>query len=129
MAYGGFGAVPDINGVLTGVGYSNTALVTGMCWLGALLLVCVLVACILKYPAGLPLGGTNSAVISASCQLGHERRGHSFQGEDDEGKAVMWGVTVRGGEDEVGHCSFSAEDVEWPTSGHLYAGYCKLKPS
>ncbi|KAH7379514.1 hypothetical protein BKA66DRAFT_466175 [Pyrenochaeta sp. MPI-SDFR-AT-0127] len=119
--YGQYGKLDEMDGILTKLGYSNIALVTAICWLGALVCICVLVACIFKYPLGLPLGGTNSAVISASCQLRYDEGEGSVQEDNIAEKPVMWGVTIRGGEEEVGHCSFSTSEVERPKSGHLYA--------
>jgi hypothetical protein len=123
LMYGSFSEVHDIDGILTGMGYSNTAL----CWLGALLFVCVLVACTLRYPTGLHLRGTNHAVISATCHVRPEEMEHGSHEDGDTGRAVIWGVTIRGGGETIGHCSFTTEDVQWPTDGHLYAGYGKPK--
>jgi hypothetical protein len=73
------------------------------------------------FPKGMPIGGTNSAVISAAY--------HVTYTDDDEGKALddvvdrpqQWGVIVEGTKDGIGHCCFSDKEVEKPVEGCLYA--------
>jgi hypothetical protein len=64
----------------------------------------------------MPGDGTNSAVISAACHLGHSDGGNSGL------SPVMWGEVDGVGpeSDEVGHCSFSAGAVTRPVEGRLY---------
>jgi hypothetical protein len=113
------------NGALfSGVGYSDTGLLAAICWGSALVGSCLLVAGVFTYPQGLPLGGTNSAVISAACHLRHEvddREEHATE------KPLKWGVTIQGDTDRIGHCCFSSRDVEVPRVGYLYAGQNKKK--
>lgn len=110
--------------VFTGLGYSNIALFATIGW-GAFLIVALLVvAGIGTYSRGLPLGGTNSAVISAACHLKYA---------DEEGqnrdaaecivlKELQWGVTITAGnEGQVGHCSFSDREVQRPLKDCVYA--------
>lgn len=37
-------------------------------------------------------------------------------------KALMWGVTIRGEMDKIGHCCFSDKEVGAPCGGCLYTG-------
>lgn len=84
----------------------------------------VVVALVFKYPSGPPLGASCSAVISAACQARRVEGDYRQEmvGEDITNKPLMWGVTVEGSRDVFGHCSFSAEEVSKPRTGHLYAG-------
>ena len=110
-------------GIVTAVGYSDSALLTSIGWGTALVVFILLVAGICTYPKGLPAGGTNSAVISAAC---HVRYGNEARGKMDmdvAGEPLMWGVTVPGSREVVGHCSFSSGEVERPKVGFLYAGF------
>lgn len=101
------------------LGYSSSAIVASMAW-GLILVVIVLAAAFMgKYPMGLPIGGMNSAVISAACHIQHkERRKRNLSD-----RPLMWGVTIPGSEETVGHCSFSNDEVDSPKVGLLYAGY------
>lgn len=73
----------------------------------------------LRYPAGMPLAGSSSAAISAAC--------HPLENDGEASlKKVQWGavshgVGAAGGEEAVGHCSFSSFPVEFPRAGALYA--------
>jgi hypothetical protein len=120
---GAYNNIPKNNmGVLSAVGYSDSALLTSIGWGSALVVFCLLVAGICTYPKGLPVGGTNSAVISATC--------HVKYGMDEAGKSevdianqqLKWGVTIPGSRNVVGHCCFSSSEVEGPKKGYLYAG-------
>lgn len=110
--------------VFSGVGYSDAGLLAAICWGSALVGSCLLVAGIFKYPKGLPLGGTNSAVISAACHLRYEVE---HREENVTEKPLKWGVTIQGDRNNTGHCCYSSGDVEVPRVGHLYAGYGKRK--
>ena len=60
-----------------------------------------------KYQPGIPLGGTNSAVIAAAC--------HVAGGEENiECKKVKWGVV------SMGHCAFSSGEPAFPQEGVAY---------
>ena len=85
-------------------------------------MVILVVAVCGKYPVGLPIGGTNSAVISAACHIQHEERGD----DDMTDRPLKWGVTMPGSEDTAGHRSFGSMDVTQPEVGHLYVG-CALR--
>jgi hypothetical protein len=72
-----------------------------------------------RYPAGMPVAGSNSAAISASCHPPEED-------VDAHLKPVMWGAVSHGTnggseEDGVGHCTFSSLEVEPPFVGRRYA--------
>lgn len=71
-----------------------------------------------KYPAGMPLVGSCSAAISASCHPPDTDM-------DAQLRPVQWGAVTHGedgdGEQAIGHCTFSSLVVDTPISGHLYA--------
>lgn len=99
------------------VGFSYAATTASIC-LGALLIVVLLaLSFYLKYPIGLPIGGTNSAVISAACHVRPEEK------DDNEvvNRPLKWGVTKPGSAETVGHCAFSSMEVAQPEVDHLYA--------
>ena len=65
-----------------------------------------------KYQPGMPLGGTNSAVIAVVC--------HVVEGEENiECKKVKWGV-VGNHTDGTGHCAFSSGEPAFPQEGVAY---------
>jgi hypothetical protein len=67
--------------------------------------------------AGMPLVGSCSAAISATCHRPHWDVDASL-------KPVMWGVVDQGKIDrEFGHCSFSSGHVDPVEDGKLYAGF------
>ena len=67
-----------------------------------------------RFKPGMPLAGSCSAAISASCLALPED-------VDAAVLPVMWGeVTKVGG--EVGHCAFPSQEVSLPVAGTLYAG-------
>jgi hypothetical protein len=119
----------------TDLGFSDSALIATIVWGCVLVVTCLLVAGICKYPKGMPIGATYSAVISAACHVKRvnpgERSVEQTQyrgagGSKEEGDIVdrplQWGVTIEGTIDEVGHCCFSDQVVEMPQEGYLYAG-------
>lgn len=115
--------------VFSGVGYSDVALGASIGWGSALVASCVFVAVYCKYPKGLPASGTNSAVISAACHVRYEGDASDEVEGDVAEKPLMWGVTIPGERDKIGHCCFSAREVEMPNFGSLYAGTGKEKIS
>jgi hypothetical protein len=66
-----------------------------------------------KYQPGMPLGGTNSAVIAAACHAAGEE-------ENIECKKVKWGVVGEYDTDDTGHCAFSSEEPAFPQEGVAY---------
>lgn len=109
----------QVGGSSAALGWSNAGLVVSFIWGCVLVAVILLVAFFGRYPIGLPIGGTNSAVISAACH-GEERERRAGDIAD---RPVKWGVTRPGSRDAVGHCCFSGEEVGKPEVGSLYAGY------
>ena len=107
--------------ILTGIGYSDMALLATISCSVGLLVICRLITGFRMYVRGLPLGGTNSAVISAACHLQYENEEAELD-VDIAKRPLQWGVTVRGGTDKIGHLSFSDREVEEPEIGHFYAG-------
>ena len=73
-----------------------------------------------RFNAGMPIAGSCSLAIAAACH----------PPKDDVDAAylpVQWGVPVNRernaeGYDEVGHCTFTSEQVEPPVLGRKYAG-------
>lgn len=110
--------------VFSGVGFSDTALQGSIGWGATLVGVSIIVGFIFTYPRGLPVGGTNSAVISAACHVKYRSGRQADEGVPN--RALQWGVTIAGSrERDVGHCCFSDCEVEPPKIGHLYAGVKK----
>jgi hypothetical protein len=69
----------------------------------------------------MPIGGTNSAVISAACHVRHMDEQENKKGEDIVHRPLQWGVAIEGTEDKVGHCCFSDEEVQRPIKDCVYA--------
>jgi len=105
--------------IYSAVGYSASAFIGGIVWGSALVAAIIAVGFFRRYPIGLPIGGTNSAIISAACHVQPEQKekGDAFD------RPLKWGVTSLGSEEIVGHCSFSSDEVDLPQVGYLYAGY------
>jgi hypothetical protein len=104
------------DGVIEGEHYT-----CGWSPLAALLAICGLVFMIAgvigmgwrKYKPGMPLGGTNSAVIAAACHVAGEE-------ENIECKKIKWGVVGTYGTDGMGHCAFSSGEPAFPQEGVAY---------
>lgn len=131
------GVYGDGNGFYTStdLGFSDSALIATIVWGCVLVVTCLLIAGICKYPKGMPIGATNSAVVSAAChvkrvngegrsveQTQYKDAGGSRVEEDIVDRPLQWGATIEGTMDEVGHCCFSDQVVEMPEEGCLYAG-------
>jgi hypothetical protein len=106
--------------VFSGVGYSDAALSGSIGWGATLVGISIIVGFFFKYPRGLPVGGTNSAIISAACHVKY--KSGRKPDEDVGNRALQWGVTIEGSRERVGHCCFSDCEVEPPNVGYLYAG-------
>ena len=66
-----------------------------------------------KYQPGMPLRGTNSAVIAAAC--------HVVGGEENiERKKLKWGVVGKYDNHGTGHCAFSSGEPDFPQEGVAY---------
>lgn len=127
LHYETFESYHQSGNVFTGVGYSDVGLVVSICVGSAFVIFCLLVAGICTYPKGLPIGGTNSAVISAACHLRYENGEEEQEEEEVTQKPLMWGVTIPAEPDRPGHCCFTDKEVEDPREGCLYAGLVREK--
>jgi hypothetical protein len=117
--------VNDVNDeqMISDLGYSESALIASIAWGIFLVTVCLLVAGLCTYPnIGMPVGGSNSAVISAACHLKYGEEEEHRNKEHVTDARLKWGVTIAGSRTEVGHCCFSDGMVEKPEEGCLYAG-------
>lgn len=94
------------------LGYSPLAILAVVV-LGACMIAAVVGVGFVRFNGGMPLAGSNSLAISAACHGGEDG------GKDDARQRVMWGV-VRTGIDGVGHCAFSAGEVEPVVKGRVY---------
>ncbi|KAH8692562.1 hypothetical protein GQ44DRAFT_793138 [Phaeosphaeriaceae sp. PMI808] len=74
------------------------------------------------YPRGVPIGGTNSAVLSAACHVSYKERGEILARKDLANRTLKWGVTIKGTRNTIGHCCFSDREVNELEDGCLYAG-------
>jgi hypothetical protein len=111
-------------GVFTGIGYSDSAFIASLTWGSIIVVIIIVVSSVMTYPwRSVPLGGTNSAVISAACHTKHKKGGtHELQEDDIACQPLRWGVTIRGGKDKIGHCCLTNKGVGRPVEGYLYAG-------
>ena len=113
---------------ISDVGFSPLAILVSCC-VGALLILFQVGNSLRPLKANIPLHGNNSVAISAACHPG-------TRSENDQGvlfrhpeanmalRTVMWGAMVQPkGENERGHCSFTADQVEMPERGRRYQGY------
>lgn len=99
-------------------GYSPMAIILTTV-VAILIAICGVSLGYLRYPAGMPLASSCSAVISAACHPTAKEVNPSLY-------PVQWGVVsyrreIYDDEEPVGHCSFSSEPVEYPIIGKLYA--------
>jgi hypothetical protein len=113
---------PDMENSISTVGYSPVAIILTT-FVGTLIMLGGALLAWRRYPAGMPLAGTCSALISAACHP-----------PEDDTKAslllVHWGVvdvseqvSQEDGQleqDIVGHCSFTSFEVTEPIEGRLY---------
>jgi hypothetical protein len=106
---------------LTNLGSSKSALIATIVWGCVMVAVCLAVVGFYTYPNDMPIGGTNSAVISAACHIKQRDGDQSQRGGEIVERPLQWGVTFEGTEDEACRCSFSDKEVEKPRDGYLYA--------
>lgn len=106
------------------LGYSAPAILTTIAVGSAIVVACLLVGIVMRYPdQGMPLGGTNSAIISAACHVDAGEEGKSVEmREEIVNRPLKWGVTQEGSPGKVGHCAFSDGEVSKPVVGITYAG-------
>jgi hypothetical protein len=134
-------------------GYSPVAILTTFLLGVVMILVAVLLGCQRYKTGGMPVVGSCSAAISASCHLleglNHDELSKTKTLEKhEEHLKLQWGeigtssppltenkelaaeesetsASIR----EVGHCGFSAQEVRVPQEGKLYAGFWKPSKS
>ena len=103
----------DDNDTVSTAGYSPMAMICTLC-LGCCMLLFISISSFWKIGGDIPFVGSCSAAISAACHVPDDQK-------DTSVKSVQWGVVSEVEEGEVGHCSFSAEEVGRPVEGQLYA--------
>jgi hypothetical protein len=106
----------DYSGVIEGehytCGWSPLAVLLVICG-GVLMIAGAIVMGRRKYQPGMPLRGTNSAVVAAAC--------HVAGGEENiERKKLIWGVVSKYDADGTGHCAFSSGEPDFPQEGVAY---------
>ncbi|CAG8979112.1 hypothetical protein HYALB_00000245, partial [Hymenoscyphus albidus] len=116
----GYVRTRDGNGVRTSYvdfmtcGYSPIATIAVIV-VGVIMVAAAIVTSRFKLKSGMPIAGSCSAAISAAC--------HPWE-EVENGKMAIsklrWGSLATEG--EIGHCSFTSEEVTQPEDGKLYAG-------
>jgi hypothetical protein len=117
----GTGLSGDHNDFTT-LGFSPIAIVSVI--VVALVMVVFIVGIgFMPYKRGMPLVGSNSMAISAACHTVEADETHDGVKTRSNAatKRVRWGVMRAANGDEIGHCGFSAEHVEAPVEGELYA--------
>ncbi|CAN9204025.1 unnamed protein product [Alternaria alternata] len=107
-----FDSQPD----LKTLGYSPLAIIAVLA-LGGLMVISMVAFGYIPYKRGMPLAGTCSLAISAACHPTEQVEGDENIAE----KMLQWGV-VSIGDDEIGHCAFSADEVGAVVKGKLYGG-------
>lgn len=108
-----------VPGSISTCGYSPVAIIFAIC-LGALLVLIGIICGFRKSKGGMHFAGSCSGAVSAACRPSKSDVNASM-------KPVMWGVVEneinsKGGEIEIGHCSFTSFNVSAPVSGKHYAG-------
>lgn len=102
----------DTANSISQVGYSAIAILITIL-LGTTLLVTMIVIGMIRSHADISMVGTCSAAISAACHcLPYEKEGLEL-------RAIMWGE-VSIDPDGIGHCAFSAGEVNPPKEGRRY---------
>ena len=99
-------------------GYSVIPIVFSITLGGLMLLTLIMLAIFRRLPAGMPLLGNCSAVISAACHRPKEDM-------DAARLPVQWGVIGNAYGQEMGHCTLTSMEVTKPIEGQLYAGHSK----
>jgi hypothetical protein len=106
----------DSQSDLKTLGYSPLAIIAVLA-LGGLMVISMVAFGYIPYKRGMPLAGTCSLAISAACHPTEQVEGDENIAE----KMLQWGV-VSIGDDEIGHCAFSADEVGAVVKGKLYGG-------
>jgi hypothetical protein len=98
------------------LGYSPLAVIAVLV-LGGLMIISMVAFGYIPYKRGMPLAGTCSLAISAACHPTEQVEGDESIAE----KMLQWGV-VSIGDDEIGHCAFSVDEVGAVVKGKPYDG-------
>ena len=120
--------IPSKSFFISDVGFSPIGILVSCC-VGALLILFQVFHSLRPLKARIPLHGNKSVAISAACHPGtRSENGQSVLFYHPEAnmalKPVMWGAIVQPKDDnEIGHCSFTADPVEMPERGRRYQGY------
>ncbi|KAH9878106.1 hypothetical protein J1614_003323 [Plenodomus biglobosus] len=101
----------SLGGGYTTLGFSPSAIVTVMV-LGSLMMGSIIAIGYVPYRGGMPVAGSCSMAISAACHVEED-------GPNAAAEKLQWGV-VSVGEDGVGHCAFSTNEVRAPVEGAIY---------
>lgn len=95
-------------------GFSPLAILLALL-LGVVLLVVLIMHGFRRFKSPIPVVGSCSVAIASACH----------RPKDDEDAAylpVAWGDVNAEGSGEVGHCTFTSQEVYEPVQGRLYAG-------
>lgn len=120
------GGFEDDDNYISDVGFSPVAILVTVC-VGALLVIAQIAHSFRPLDNKIPIHGNSSVVISSMCHTGtgtyENDRGVMFYHPEENMalRNVMWGATRQPkDEDEIGHCSFTADAVEPPIFGRRY---------
>ncbi|RHZ60722.1 uncharacterized protein CDV56_108808 [Aspergillus thermomutatus] len=109
--------------VLSALGYSPIAIFVSLLVGGVLICTLIGMAVYRRFQSSLPLAGSCTAAISASCHPGNDADTQTAALGD-----VTWGETVSlpewmvvGSEDALAHCSFTSQEVSKPSLDRMYA--------
>lgn len=97
-------------------GFSPIAILT-LVIVGVIMTAAAFGAGRIPYKKGMNLVGSCSAAISATCHILDESEVSRYEAAKSK---LQWGVVETDG-DGVGHCAFSAKEVEMPKVGQMYA--------
>jgi hypothetical protein len=96
-------------------GYSPLAMLVVII-LGAVMMITVYGLGFLSYQTGIPLAGSSSMAMSSAC---HPKRTEEYGDTPIFEQKLQFGV-VEMGDDGIGHCAFSSEEVRPLIKGVLY---------
>lgn len=96
-------------------GYSIIPIIFSISLGGIMLLTLIILAVFRRLPAGVPLLGNCSAVISAAC---HRPK----KGDNSARLPVQWGAVGDVNGRAIGHCALTSMEVTEPIEGRFYAG-------
>ncbi|KAJ5082252.1 hypothetical protein N7532_011295 [Penicillium argentinense] len=115
---------PDYSNQVTALQYSPLPLFVAVL-VGGLMVLILVGLSLRKFKSNIPLAGSCSAAISASCHPPHdESLDTAILGHVEWGEVVGspdWAVGHSGYENQWGHCSFSSLDTRRPSRAKLYA--------